>query len=87
MAELGVSLIETLILAVPESQRDVESLMRIWPQLETLVDEDKVFALGISDLNAEQLSAQHSESRVGTLGISDLNAEQLSALHAESRVG
>jgi len=82
MTELGVSLIETLILAVPESQRDLESLMRIWPQLEALVDEEKVFALGISDLNADQLAALHAESRVKP-GVCQVNLDMCCVIPPE----
>ena len=65
MCELGVNFVETVILSVPASCRNLETLHPIWQQLEALVDAEKVFSLGMADLDKEQLEALFLEAKVG----------------------
>lgn len=55
MTSLNVSFIETVILSVPEDQRSIESLDPLWSVLEQHVKEVRVYSLGVSDLNKDQL--------------------------------
>lgn len=55
MSELEVSSLETVILSVPQQHRKLEDLQTVWRALEELVESEKVFSLGISDLSTTQL--------------------------------
>ncbi|ESO98930.1 hypothetical protein LOTGIDRAFT_213728, partial [Lottia gigantea] len=51
--ELGVSFVETVILAIPDPNEDltVEDFKPSWQILQKLVDEQKILSLGVSDLD------------------------------------
>lgn len=53
--ELNVVNIETVIISLPDLLRTESNLQILWEELESLVKESKVFSLGISDLNKDQL--------------------------------
>jgi diketogulonate reductase-like aldo/keto reductase len=61
LRELGVCYIETVVLAACLTTMETGSPLRqSWAALERLVKHDKVFTLGVADLNAQQLQAMFS---------------------------
>ncbi|KAK6195475.1 hypothetical protein SNE40_000900 [Patella caerulea] len=53
LSDLGVSFVETVLLAIPdiENETTVEDIKPFWTVLQTLVEQEKVFFLGICDLD------------------------------------
>ncbi len=64
MSELDVSTIETVLLSVPEKQRNMDVIKPVWQTLESLVAEEKVFSLGTCDLDKNQLEELYSLAKV-----------------------
>jgi len=65
MGELNVSFIETVILSVPDDRRTLEHIQPLWSALEDQVSQQRVYSLGISDLNAAQLGELFNWAMVG----------------------
>ena len=67
LEDLGVRSVETVILSVPEGMHSCEGLRGVWRALEDQVDAGKVYSLGISDLNMEELEQLYNSVRVTQL--------------------
>ena len=66
LAELGVSHIETVILSLTYilNHKTLSEIMPLWEVMEGLVEQEKVFSLGVSDLDSKQLEELHSSAKV-----------------------
>ena len=64
LCELGSGHIETVLLSVPEDKRSWSDIQPIWEAMEDYVDQEKIFSLGVSDLNGEQLEELYNAAKV-----------------------
>eukprot|EP00918_Siedleckia_nematoides_P034763 GHVU01075563.1.p1 GENE.GHVU01075563.1~~GHVU01075563.1.p1 ORF type:complete len:289 (+),score=44.68 GHVU01075563.1:49-867(+) len=64
MQKLEVSHIETVLLSVPDSLKDLDRILSLWQRLEQLVSEEKVFSIGVCDLNKQQLQQLYDMAQV-----------------------
>ena len=67
MCELGVTSIDTVMISLPKEHRSMETLQVLWNILEQLVEEEKVFTLGVSDLDKTELEELHSLANVSVI--------------------
>lgn len=68
LCELGTSCIETVLLAFPANNAyQLEDFKEIWETLEKAVHDEKVFSLGVADLNKDQLEELYNWAKVGFL--------------------
>lgn len=68
MEELGITVIDTLILSLPPLQTEekltLNHLKPLWVEIEKLVEDSKVLTVGVSDLDAEELAELYNWSQV-----------------------
>ncbi|GAB6031529.1 hypothetical protein CHUAL_009298 [Chamberlinius hualienensis] len=66
LEELDVTYIESVIVAFPPTEHKLalDEIKPIWETLELLVDKKKILAIGISDLDTDQLMKLHHWARV-----------------------
>lgn len=69
LAELNITFIETVLLALPELEEEEKDLslsviQPYWKLLEEMVEEEKVLSLGIADLDKEQLEELYNWAKV-----------------------
>ena len=63
-SELGISSIETVLVSLPKGKNDLVNIQPIWTELEELVDQEKVFSLGTSDLDRDTLEELYNWAKV-----------------------
>ena len=54
-AELGVQHLEKVLLSLPYKQWSFDDLQRVWEKLENLVKCEKIYSIGVADLDKSQL--------------------------------
>ncbi|XP_048775053.2 glutamate--cysteine ligase regulatory subunit-like [Ostrea edulis] len=79
LAELNITFIETVLLALPELEEEEKDLslsviQPYWKLLEEMVEEEKVLSLGIADLDKEQLEELYNWAKIKP-GINQVNLE------------
>lgn len=68
MTDLGVTVIDSLVLALPplkeEDSFSLDPIKPLWSELEKLVNDGKVVTIGISDLDALELAELYNWTEV-----------------------
>ncbi|CAD5116730.1 DgyrCDS5587 [Dimorphilus gyrociliatus] len=64
MTELGIKTIETVLVALPEKLFTFENIENMWTKLEEYVDENKIFSIGFSDLDTDELERLYNTAKI-----------------------